>query len=134
MNFFKKDNKELEEKFNAGLLKKEDKEPKEEKKQEEKKELDFEQLMDERQQIRKDIEKSLKKLEFTKEEINETLKIVDVTYEQIQTIKDVLIGTNINNDPEKVTNEAMALIAELTQDMQAALKKKVREIMLRRPS
>ncbi|MDD3013507.1 MAG: hypothetical protein PHC34_07385 [Candidatus Gastranaerophilales bacterium] len=132
MNFFKKDNKELEEKFNAGFLKNDSKEIKPEKKESEEKKPDLEEMLTERQQIKKRIEKSLKELLFSKEEIKETLNIIDETYEQIQSLKDMLIGTNINNDPEEITKKTMAMITGLTEQMNIDLKKKVREIMSRR--
>jgi hypothetical protein len=133
MNFFKKDAEEVkpEQKPNTNFLK-DSKEKEPEKKEPEEKKLVLSEMLTEREQIRRRIEKSLKDLQFSKEEVKETLKIVDDTYEQIQAVKDALIGTNINNDPEEITNKAMVLITDLTEQMYAQLKAKVGEIMSRR--
>jgi len=144
-NFFKKDNKELEEKFNANFLnkdskekeikeKKQESEKKEEKSEEksEEKELDFNELMEERRKVIKKVEKSLKKLNFTKDEINETLYVVAETYKQIQALKDSLIGTNINNNPYFIQKETIEKIASLTEKMSKDLDSKVKEIIIRK--
>jgi len=133
MDFLKKDgnrDKELKNKFIAGFFKRDSKET-EGKNQEEKKSA-FNQMLTERQQIKKRIEKSLDELLFTEAEKKETFYIIDYTYEQIQVLKDMLIGTNINNDPEEIQNKTMAKITEMTETMYIELKKKVKEIITRR--
>lgn len=94
--------------------------------------LDFNKMMEERQQTKKEIEKLLKELKCTSSEIKATIKIIDSTYEKIQALKEMLIGTNINNDPEKIEKETFAVISGLIEKMNIDLKIKLKEIMANR--
>jgi hypothetical protein len=92
-----------------------------------------EKIQEDRNKIRKLLEDNLKKLNFTSIEIKEVQEIITIAEEDIQVLKDSLIGTNINNpDPtpimNKVTNEIRTRQIQMSED----IKKKVQEIQKRK--
>ncbi|MFH0703171.1 MAG: hypothetical protein V2B14_06520 [bacterium] len=86
-------------------------------------------ILSEREKIKKDIKKTLKKLGLNDKEIKETLEIVDKAQNKIETLKKQLIGTNINQDPTEIQEKIMVQIQQISNQMQIDLKKKVQEIL-----
>lgn len=98
----------------------------------EEKKPDYKKIQDERRKIKKEIEKALKDLYFTSDQIKEVLAIVDNAQDKIQILKDNLIGTNIDQIPVAIEKKTMAKIDLLTKQMNKDLETKVKDIMFRR--
>ncbi len=92
-----------------------------------------EKIQEDRNKIRKLLEDNLKQLSFTTMEINEVQDIITVAEEDIQTLKDTLLGTNINNpDPTPIMNKVSNEIRARQQQMSIDIKNKVQEIQKRK--
>lgn len=86
-----------------------------------------------REQIKKNLVKTLEGQGFTNKDIARVMDVIDVAEGEIQAIKDSLIGTNINNedpDPMKVLYDGKMKIREREikmgqeiKDMVALIKK-----------
>lgn len=86
-----------------------------------------------RSEVKDSMEANLKSIGFTDEEVNEVLDIITVAEDEIQKQKDLLIGTNINN---QYFNEAMrpifAEIKRLQLKMADDIRNKISEIKQRK--
>ena len=86
-----------------------------------------------RSEVKDSMEANLKSIGFTDEEVNEVLDIITVAEDEIQKQKDLLIGTNINN---QYFNETMrpifAEIKRLQLKMADDIRNKISEIKQRK--
>lgn len=85
-----------------------------------------------REILRKNLERTLEEQKFTPREIDEVMGIIDAAEIEIQKIKDSLIGTNLNNedpsDAVKIVEVARIKIHELEIKMGQDIKDKVAQI------
>lgn len=92
-----------------------------------------EQINKKRSEVKTSMEENLKSIGFTQSEVNEVLNIITIAEEKIQQQKDLLIGTNINN---QYVNETMkpifAEIKRLQLKMADDIRKKITEIKERK--
>ena len=138
MNFFNsKDQKMNFFKLTGKHVNKENKEQTQEESIEKKKETkkntpSYEQLMDERQQIKSKIQKTLEGIGLMPDEVNEVLNIVDETEKRIEFLKNQLIGSNIDQDPTEIQKLVFGLIKENREEMTVKMKLKVDEIIAKR--
>ena len=86
-------------------------------------------IMDKRAQLKKTISKNLKDAGFTNSEVNEVLDILKKCEDEMQAIKDSLIGTNINNDRTiEITENALNRMRNLELQAGADMRLKIAEI------
>lgn len=88
-----------------------------------------EEIMEKRSQIKIEMANKLAAINFTEDEINSVLSILDKSEKDIQAKKDELIGTNINNDNtaiimKKIFGEIREIEVKAGEDM----KQKIYEI------
>jgi len=90
-------------------------------------------IMEKRAILKKQIAQNLKDKGFSASEINEVLDILKNCEEEIQIIKDSMIGTNINN-PNVVedTTNALNQIRNLELQAGSEMREKIAEIMTRK--
>ena len=92
-----------------------------------------EKLRKEREGIKKTLADNLKLLNFTEDEIDEVIAVIEKAEEEIQKRKDELIGTNINNpDPNEIMKEIFQEIRDLEMQMGLDVKAKISEIKIRK--
>lgn len=92
-----------------------------------------EKIMEERSEIKKQMEENLRKLNFTTIETKEVLNLISTTERKIETLKVKLIGSNINNDdPMPFQEKILGEIKELQQQLQLDIRAKVQEIRQRK--
>lgn len=92
-----------------------------------------EEIMDERSKIKNNMIKSLQSIGFSEEEINEVISILTKCEEDVQNVKDEMIGTNINNDfAVEVTQQKLNEVRALELKAAADIKAKISEIKQRR--
>lgn len=92
-----------------------------------------EKIMNERSKLKNEMAQNLANIGFSQEEINEVLDIITKSEEDVQKIKDEMIGTNINNDfAVDVTRSMLSKVRE--RELQAAqdIKAKIAEIRQRK--
>ena len=90
-------------------------------------------IKQERAKLKKEIAKKLKNSGFSSSEINEVLDILKKCEEEIQIIKDSLIGTNINNDKAvEITTDALNQIRNLELQAASEMREKIAEIRSRK--
>lgn len=81
---------------------------------------------------RSELEISMKALGLNNDDIQEVLSIIDDAQNQIQQIKDSLIGTNIDMHPKEPMAAAEAEISRITKEMAQKVPEKAKEIILRK--
>lgn len=92
-----------------------------------------EKLRKERDGIKKTLADNLKLLNFTENEIDEVIAVIEKAEEEIQKRKDELIGTNINNpNPNEIMKEIFQEIRDLEMQMGLDVKAKISEIKIRK--
>ncbi len=92
-----------------------------------------EKLRKERDGIKKTLADNLKLLNFTEDEIDEVIDVITKTEDEIQKLKDELVGTNINNpNPNEIMKEIFQEIRDLEMQMGLEVKAKISEIKTRK--
>lgn len=76
-------------------------------------------------QMKSNLEEKLTQMNFTPIEKKGVMNIIEGTMIRINSIKEGLIGTNINQNPEKATKKANEEITKLTQEMVKKIQQKV---------
>ncbi len=90
-------------------------------------------IMEERAKLKKAISKNLQNHGFNGSEIKEVLEILKKCEEEIQVIKDSMIGTNINNERAvEDTESALKQIRELELQAGIDMKEKIAQIKTRK--
>lgn len=102
------------------------------KKKPENSEPKYEEIISQREAIKRDISITLKKLNLNEIEIHETLIVIDAAEDKIAKLKESLIGTNINNDPTELQEKVSKEIQDITAQMYVDLKNKVQAIIQRK--
>ena len=95
-----------------------------------------EQIMEERQDLKEQLANKLKnQFRFSSIEVREVMLIISDAENEIQQIKDSLIGTNINTDPNEQVRKlenAKAQIRQIRDNMKVKIAEKVRQIKERK--
>ena len=92
-----------------------------------------EKILEERSEIKLQMENNLRKLNFTTMEINQVLNLITVAERKIEKLKRGLIGSNINNDnPLPLQEKTLEEIREIQKQLQIDIKSKVEEIRQRK--
>ena len=90
-------------------------------------------INEKRAELNKTISSNLKNSGFSNDEVNEVLDILKHCEEEIQMIKDSLIGTNINNDRTiEITDNALNRIHNLELQAAGEMRAKIAEIQARK--
>ena len=90
-------------------------------------------IMDERSKIKMNMTKSLNSIGFSEDEIQEVLSILTKCEQDVQKIKDEMIGTNINNDfTVEITQQKLNEIRKLELETANNIKNKISEIKQRK--
>ncbi len=90
-------------------------------------------IMDERSKIKMNMTKSLNSIGFSEDEIQEVLSILTKCEQDVQKIKDEMIGTNINNDfAVEITQQKLNEIRKLELETANNIKNKISEIKQRK--
>lgn len=90
-------------------------------------------IMDERSKIKMNMIKSLNSIGFSEDEIQEVLSILTKCEQDVQKIKDEMIGTNINNDfAVEITQQKLNEIRKLELETANNIKNKISEIKQRK--
>lgn len=98
-----------------------------------KKKSKTEEIMSERARLKESISNKLKNIGFTPEEVEEVLSILIKCEEEVQKVKDEMIGTNINNDfAVEVTQEKLNEVRRLELKAGDDIKAKINEIRQRK--
>lgn len=87
-----------------------------------------EQLKKEREQIKKHLSKTLKEQGFSAKDVGRVIGLIDEAEEEIQKIKDSLIGTNINNTDDD-PNEKLYIGTNAIHERQIKLGKDIKEMV-----
>lgn len=88
-----------------------------------------EEIMDERAKIKVTMTKNLQSIGFNEDEIQEVLSILTKCEQDVQNIKDEMIGTNINNIfAVEITQQKLNEIRELELKAAQDIKMKISEI------
>ena len=90
-----------------------------------------EEIMEERENIKLDIAVKLYQIGCSDEEIDDVLSIIKTAEDEIQIIKDSLIGTNINpkGDPMQPIADGKKKIANRYKQMQTELQSAINELL-----
>ena len=90
-----------------------------------------EQIMEERNDLKLNISVKLYKAGCTDDEVERILSIIQSAEDDIQKIKDGLIGTNINpvGDPMKPLADGVDAIRQRQQEMQVELTQAIQEVL-----
>jgi len=92
-----------------------------------------EEIREKRSLINETLENNLKKIGFTQEEVDEVFKIITKCDNEIQRIKDDMIGTNVNNEfAVETTQSYLKEIRNLENQMGLDVRAKIAEIQQRK--
>ena len=98
-----------------------------------KKKTKTDEIIEERANLKVKIAQSLKNNGFRASEINEVMEILKNSEEEIQIIKDSLIGSNINNpDVVATTENALKRIRKIELETAGEMREKIAEIQAKK--
>lgn len=92
-----------------------------------------EEINEERSKIKKNMAQSLQSIGFSEDEINEVLSVLTKCEQDVQKVKDEMIGTNINNDfAVEITQEKLNEVRRIELKAADDIRAKIAEIKQRK--
>ena len=93
---------------------------------------ELEKTKSERVMIKQQLSGIYNSLGFGETEKKLLFKIIDNAQDKIEKLKEMLIGTNIDNDPAEITEKTLIEINQITEQMMIDLKAKTNELRARK--
>ena len=93
---------------------------------------EYKKILDEREELKKNIRENLVRINFNENEIGEVFAIIDSSYAEMEKAKNRYVNTDPSTDTNDVQEAVKINVNNIVKSMLSSLQKKVQEIKMRK--